>query len=51
MGVLLFGSNKKIAEYSGWKPKYTLDEGLMHTIKWFSEKENLKHYKANIYNL
>ena len=47
----LYGSNEKIKRFTGWEPKYTLNAGLKQTIKWFSEKENLKHYKANIYNL
>jgi NAD dependent epimerase/dehydratase len=47
----LFGSNDKIMKATAWKPEYTLDAGLDETIKWFSKKENLVHYKADIYNL
>lgn len=47
----LFGDNSKIMEHTNWKPKYSLKTGLEETIKWFSEKENLKHYKAGIYNV
>jgi NAD dependent epimerase/dehydratase len=47
----LLGSNEKITRLTGWKPKYTLDEGLNETIKWFEDKSNLVKYKANIYNL
>jgi NAD dependent epimerase/dehydratase len=47
----LFGSNAKLNEFSGWKPGYSLDEGLQQTIEWFSDKNNLARYKAEIYNL
>jgi NAD dependent epimerase/dehydratase len=47
----LFGSNKKIREFTSWHPKYTFAEGLAETIAWFQNKDNLHHYKADIYNL
>ncbi len=47
----LLGSNKKIKELTGWQPEYSLDKGLDETIKWFKDKENLKSYKADIYNV
>ena len=47
----LFGSNEKLKSFTDWKQKYTLQEGLKETIDWFSQKENLKHYKSDIYNL
>lgn len=47
----LYGSNEKITEYTSWKPSLSLKEGLQETIEWFSKKENLSHYKANIYNV
>ena len=47
----LFGSNKKIMELTKWQPEVSLDEGLKKTIAWFSDKENLKFYKHDIYNL
>ncbi len=47
----LFGANGKIMEHTNWKPKYTLDEGLKVTIEWFKDKENLKQYKSDIYNV
>ena len=45
----LLGSNKKIKELTAWIPKYTLEQGLKETIKWF--KNNLDKYKADIYNV
>lgn len=47
----LFGSNQKIKENTDWQLKYTLQEGLAETIEWFRQKENLKQYKADIYNI
>lgn len=47
----LYGSNVKIKELTNWQQKYDLKAGLAETISWFSNKENLKQYKANIYNL
>ena len=39
----------KAQNLSGWKPKYTFEEGLKETIDWF--KENLNIYKEGIYNV
>ena len=43
---------KKIAK---WEPRYKgkagLKEGLEKTISWFSDENNLKNYKTDIYNL
>lgn len=47
----LFGSNEKLKTYTDWSQKYTLDQGLLETIEWFSNKENLQQYKSDIYNV
>ena len=47
----LFGSNAKLKEYTSWAPEYRLNEGLAETIEWFRNIENLKQYKADIYNV
>ena len=47
----LFGSNAKLKEYTSWAPEYSLNEGLAETIEWFRNIENLKQYKADIYNV
>ena len=47
----LMGSNQKITSATGWRPAYTIEEGLQETIQWFSNPENLKQYKAHIYNV
>jgi NAD dependent epimerase/dehydratase len=47
----LFGSNEKITKFTGWKPKFSLKDGIQETIEWFSNPANLKSYKAEIYNV
>ena len=47
----LFGSNEKLKSFSDWEQKYSLEEGLVETVEWFSMKENLQHYKYDIYNV
>ena len=46
----LLGDNTKVKELTGWQPAHTLEQGLKITIDWFSNPENLKMYKSNIYN-
>ena len=41
----------KLRERTGWRPRFTRDEGLRETITWFCEPENLARYKANEYHL
>ncbi|CAB1071664.1 UDP-glucose 4-epimerase (EC [Olavius algarvensis Delta 1 endosymbiont] len=43
--------NTKFQQLTGWKPQYTLREGLQKTIEWFTRPENLTRYKAEIYNV
>ena len=46
----LHGCNKKITGLTDWRPQFSLREGLAETIQWFTNPENLKKYKSNIYN-
>jgi len=46
----LLSDISKIKNLTGYHPKYSLDEGLRDTIAWFSDPENLKRYKSDIYN-
>lgn len=47
----LFGSNEKLKKHTNWDLNYSLADGLKETIEWFSKKENLRLYKADIYNV
>lgn len=38
---VVVGNNDKLKSI-GWSPKYTLDEGLQHTINWWKENNNNK---------
>tara|TARA_Y200000002_G_scaffold94730_2_gene76366 strand:- start:868 stop:1845 length:978 start_codon:yes stop_codon:yes gene_type:complete len=42
--------NSIIKSY-GYKPKFSFEQGLIETINWFSDDENLKKYKTNLYNV
>ncbi len=47
----LLGSAEKIKSLTNWEPKFSFEEGIQQTIDWFSDKENIKNYKADIYNV
>jgi len=47
----LYGSNEKIRKNTNWTPSYSLAQGLSETINWFKTPENLRQYKADIYNI
>ena len=46
----LYGDNTKITHLTDWRSRYSLKDGLRETIDWFSNQENLKKYKYEIYN-
>jgi nucleoside-diphosphate-sugar epimerase len=47
----LWCDNSKIEELTGFRPTYTLREGLERTIDWITKPENLSKYKADLYNV
>lgn len=47
----LCGDNSKISSLTGYIPEYNIEKGVLETINWFQVKENLKLYKADIYNV
>ena len=51
----LWADNSKAHELFGWTPNYADSEGfkrgLAETAEWFADAENLRGYKANIYNI
>jgi dTDP-glucose 4,6-dehydratase len=51
----LLADNAKARRLFGWAPKYGdragLRRGLIQTVEWFSQPQNLACYKADIYNL
>ena len=49
--VMRLWADIREAKKIGWLPRYTIEQGLKETIKWFSNAHNLKFYKPNIYNI
>ncbi|MFA4133399.1 MULTISPECIES: NAD-dependent 4,6-dehydratase LegB [unclassified Brevibacillus] len=51
----LWADNSKAKTLLDWAPAYGdregLKRGLKETVEWFTDSENLKQYKANIYNI
>ena len=47
----LWCDNSLIKELTGFQPKNDIEQGLTKTVEWFSNPENLKKYKAGIYNV
>jgi dTDP-glucose 4,6-dehydratase len=45
----LYCDNTKIKSITSWNPNYDLKQGLTETIEWL--KQNLNHYKPEIYNV
>lgn len=43
--------NRKIKKLTGFEPQVSLEQGLRQTIEWFSRPDNLRHYKATLYNV
>lgn len=43
--------NTKIHALTGFDPAYSLEEGLKQTIEWLRIPDNLKRYKADIFNV
>ncbi len=51
----LWADNCKARKLTGWQPAYAgtagFKKGLQETVAWFKDLENLKGYKADIYNI
>lgn len=51
----LLADTTQIKSITGWQPKYTgkdgFQKGLRETVAWFTDQKNLRHYKADIYNV
>lgn len=47
----LWCDNSEMMKLTGFKPSYNIEQGLEATIEWFSNPDNLKKYKHNIYNV
>lgn len=51
----LWAANARAKQLFGWQPEYAgrdgFRRGLTETVRWFSQAENLRDYKADLYNL
>lgn len=47
----LWCDNTKINSLTGFKPEYTIEQGLRKTVEWFLDPKNLAKYKTEIYNV
>jgi NAD dependent epimerase/dehydratase len=47
----LWCDNTKIKKLTGYTPRVDIKEGLQKTIEWITMPENLKQYKAHIFNV
>lgn len=47
----LMGDNSLVTTLTQWRPRYELAAGLLNTIAWFRQPENLARYKALLYNV
>ncbi|WP_026602086.1 NAD-dependent 4,6-dehydratase LegB [Methylomonas sp. 11b] len=47
----LWCDNSKIKQLTDFAPQVSLEEGLRRTVAWFGNADNLKRYKADIYNV
>ena len=51
----LWADNTRARVLAGWTPDYAgidgFRRGLAHTIQWFGQRENLRRYKAGVYNI
>jgi NAD dependent epimerase/dehydratase len=51
----LWASNMKAKQLLNWEPAYGGREGfkrgIKETVEWFTNKENLRQYKADVYNI
>lgn len=47
----LWCDNSKIKKLCGFEPLYSIEKGLEKTVEWFTDPQNLKFYKTDIYNV
>ena len=51
----LWADNNKANQLFGWQPTYGghdgFKRGLSETIEWFTQSDNLRSYKTDVYNL
>jgi NAD dependent epimerase/dehydratase len=46
----LWGDNNLISNLTKYKPTFDIEKGLIATVNWFMDPENISKYKTDIYN-
>ena len=47
----LWCDNQKIRDLTGFEPKVSIQDGLQRTIEWITQPDNLRAFKAEVYNV
>jgi NAD dependent epimerase/dehydratase len=47
----LWGDNNLIKKLTKFNPDYSIEQGLLQTIEWFTKPVNIAKYKTKIYNV
>ena len=47
----LLGSNQRIKDLTGWRPRYSLADGMRETVAWFRDSRFQAMYKHDRYNV
>lgn len=47
----LWCDDTKLYEMTGFKPRFDIRAGLRATVDWFTNADNLRKYKADVYNM
>ena len=47
----LLADHTELSKLTGWKPEFTLEEGLKRTAEWFTNPANLARYRVDQYTV
>lgn len=47
----LIGLSDKLKLLTGWSPRFNFEKGILETIDWFRNPDNLARYKSTVFNI
>lgn len=47
----LIGLSDKLKSLTGWSPRFDFDKGILETVNWFRNPDNLARYKPEVFNI